>query len=748
MKKLGWITQISLITFGLTSTITEAAFAQESAPQLTIERVYDNPSLTGLRPARLSFSPDGKLAAFLKGKEDDAQQLDLWSYDVETGQTSLLVDSTTLEPQDFELSEEEKARRERQRIRSRGIVEFSWGADAQSLLIPLAGDVFHVTLKNGSPDVRRLTESEAFETDSRLSPKGRYASFIREGALWTVNIETGKQKRISPKAVGAIKYGVAEFVAQEEMGRQTGYWWSPNDDFIAYTVVDESSVDIVQRFDINADGVTVIEQRYPRAGTTNAEVGVVVQNIKTKKRFRVDLGDDKDIYLARLNWLPDGSGLLIQRQTRDQRILDLIHVDLKTQKSNVILSEAAGTYVNLHNDLRPLKDGSGFLWSSESSGFRHLELRAMDGTLIKQITSGDWAVDGISKINEESQTIYFSGFMDTPLERHLYSVSYSDPQTPKRLTKTGMTHRFNVAPGLKAFIATSSSTTQPPQVGLYDAQGSLLRWIEENKVDEDHPYFPYVSQHVTPEFGSITNADGVTLYYELLKPRNMENGKKYPAVVHVYNGPHVQYVDHGWGSLLDQVYLQRGYVVFRIDGRGSSNRGKAFEEALYGRMSDVEVADQYAGLEFLKSLPYVDENRVGVRGWSYGGYMTLHLMLREPGRFAAGVSGAPVTDWKFYDTHYTERYMNLPARNKDGYKTSSVLPYAENLSHPLMMIHGMADDNVIFDNSTAVYSYFQENNLPFEMMTYPGQKHGIAGRKRRMHVDNVMLDFFDRHLKD
>lgn len=748
MKSSGRITLTSLIMSGILAFPMAQSNAQSEAEPLTVERVYASPNLNGSSPARLSFSPDGEVAAFLKGKEDDAQQLDLWSYDVASGQTKLLVDSRTLEPEDFELSEEEKARRERQRIRSRGIVEFSWGPDASSLLIPSAGDIFHVGLSSGDPDVRQLTKSEAFETDSRLSPNGTYASFIRDGALWIVDVEKGKEKRLSPKAKGAVKYGVAEFVAQEEMGRNTGYWWSPTEDHVVYTRVDESAVDIVDRFDINAEGVTVIEQRYPRAGTTNATIELIVQSVEGRKKFEVDLGDDKDIYLARVNWLPDGSGLLVQRQNRNQRTLDLIHVDLDSRKSKVILSETADTYINLHFDLRVLRDGSGFIWSSERSGYRHLEYRAMDGTLIRDITSGDWAVEAVERIDEERGLVFFTGYRDTPLEQHLYEVSFTSPAAPNRLTKPGMTHRVDVAGGGKAFIAISSNPSQPSQVGLYDGSGTLLRWIEENKIDEDHPYFPYLANHVTPEFGTIDNGQGTTLYYELLKPKNMEEGKKYPAIVHVYNGPHVQYVSNGWGDPLDQVYLQRGYVVFRIDGRGSDNRGKAFEEALYEKMGSVEVEDQYAGLDFLKSLDFIDAERIGVRGWSYGGYMTLHLMLQKPDAYAAGASGAPVTDWRFYDTHYTERYMNLPDANEDGYSSSSVLPIAGQLQNPLLMIHGMADDNVIFDNSTAVYSYFQENNLPFEMMTYPGQKHGIAGSKRRMHVNNVMLDFFDRHLKN
>jgi dipeptidyl-peptidase 4 len=722
-------------------------FAMEAEMQLSIERIYADPGLNGTTPARLSFSPDSKRAAFLKGKQEDALQLDLWSYDLATGATRLLVDSRKLEPEAVELSEEEKSRRERQRIRSRGIVEFSWGSDSESILIPLAGDLYHIQLNDAEPHVTQLSNSPEFETDARLSPGGNYASFIRDRALWIVDIKTRVERRISPPAQAAISYGVAEFVAQEEMQRNTGYWWSPDDRFLAYTEIDESQVDVLKRFDIDADGVTVIEQRYPRAGTANAIVKLAVQGVQEGDAHWVDLGTETDIYLARVNWLPDSGSLILQRQSRDQRLLDLIRFDVNSKATQLVVSETAPTYVNLSNDFRGLREGEGFLWTSERSGYRHIEMRGSDGRLIHTVTQGDWPVKSIVQVDEENAEVFFTAHRETPLEQHLYVVNYKNPGEPTRLTAIGMSHSVNVAPDGSVFIATSSSTAQPPQVALYDRKGQRRRWLEENKLDAAHAYFPYLAAHVMPEFGSITTEDGARLYYQLLKPKSIQAGKRYPAIVEVYGGPHAQTVSQGWGNLLDQIYLQRGYIVFRIDGRGSDNRGKAFEEALYQHMGSFEVKDQYAGLDFLKSLDFVDPARIGVRGWSYGGYMSLHLMLQDPDAFAAGVSGAPVTDWLLYDTHYTERYMNLPARNADGYLGSSILPIAGNLKKPLLMIHGMSDDNVIFENSTAVYAYFQANNIPFEMMSYPGQRHGITGNARRAHLANTTLNFFDRHLQ-
>ncbi|MEO1786707.1 MAG: prolyl oligopeptidase family serine peptidase, partial [Pseudomonadota bacterium] len=346
---------------------------------------------------------------------------------------------------------------------------------------------------------------------------------------------------------------------------------------------------------------------------------------------------------------------------------------------------------------------------------------------------------------------HFTGFKDTPLERHLYRTDFRTGDI-SRITPLGSSWSITMAPDGKSFVGTSSSPDQPPQTGLYRADGTLIAWIEENALDETHPYFPYLSDHTVPEYGTLEAEDGQTLYYSIQTPPDFDPAKRYPVLVNVYGGPGVQTVDRDWERLTDVFYTQQGYIVFRLDNRGTANRGKAFEDVIYRQMGIPEVRDQLLGVGWLKSQPFVDSGRIAIQGWSYGGYMTLMTMLQaEPGTFAAAVSGAPVTDWALYDTFYTERYMDTPEDNPEGYERGSVFYHLdrwEGEMSPLLLIHGMADDNVTFDNTTRLMAALQERELPFELMTYPGQRHGIRGEALQKHLMKTRMAFLDRHLKD
>lgn len=728
--------------------------ATAPAPRLTPERLFADPALAGPSPRALKFSPDGSLLAFLRPREDDQLIQDLWAYDAATGKARPLVEASALEPKGAALSEEEKARRERMRIREGGIVDFEWDERGQALIIPAAGDVFYAKLTGGAPDVARLTTTEAFETDPKASPAGGYVSFVRGGALYAVELANRKELRISPAASAGVSYGVAEFVAQEEMYRFTGAWWSPDDRRIAYTRVDERGVDIVKRFDIGADGVAVVEQRYPKTGRPNAVVDLFVRDLKTGKTVQVDLGPDDDIYLARVDWL-NPETLIVQRQNRAQTQLDVLAVNPADGKAKTLFSETAKTWVNLHNDFTPLKDGRRFLWSSERTGYRHVFLYAADGALIRQVTSGDWPLaeasrgkGAIAGVDEAKGLVFVTGFADGGLEQHLYATSYEKDAAPlARITAPGGWWSASMAKSGTAYAATYSDPETPPRVSLHRADGTQVAWIEENRLGPDHPYGPYRARHVTPSFGTLAAKDGQSMDYVLYTPAHCAKAKPCPAVQFVYGGPGVQSVRRSWVNHSAEMLAHRGYVVFQLDNRGSQSRGKAFEDPLHRAMAGVEVDDQLAGLAHLKSLPMVDPARVGVYGWSYGGYMTLHLVTRAPEAYAAGVAGAPVADWALYDTHYTERYMGTPQNNADGYKASSALTYLDGLARPLLVIHGMADDNVVFENSTKIIRLLQEKGKPFETMVYPGERHGIYSKGPRAHMTETWVDFLDRHLR-
>jgi dipeptidyl-peptidase-4 len=414
----------------------------------------------------------------------------------------------------------------------------------------------------------------------------------------------------------------------------------------------------------------------------------------------------------------------------------------------VILTETSPHWVDLTDDFKPLADGT-FLWSSEKSGYRHISLHAADGKVIRQVTRGDWPVDEIEGVDEAAGTVVFAAFKDNPIERRIYSVSYKAPAEPKALTPAGGLWDVSVAEKGGAFVGTYADPRTPPRTALYRADGTFARWIEENALKAGHPFWPYVDRLREPTFGKIKAADGQDLWWSMRTPPGFDPAKRYPVIVQVYGGPGSSMVTRTWMSPEDQILLDAGYILFRLDNRGTPHRSATFKTAIDRRMGQLEVEDQIAGARYLQTLPYVDKDHIGVTGWSYGGYMTLLLMTAPDTPFRAGVTGAPVTDWKLYDTHYTERYMGTPADNTAGYAATEVVSRLPRLKPASVLImHGMADDNVTFDHTTRVLYALQAQGTPFETMVYPGLRHrGGWTPKNRMHRAMMTVDFFDRKLK-
>jgi dipeptidyl-peptidase-4 len=736
--------------------LAPAAFAAD----LTVERLFDAPDLQGPSLRQMRFSPDGRLVTYLRSRDDAPTVFDLWAYDVAGREHRRLVDSRLLSPVEETLSAEEEARRERQRIAAlRGIVEYHWAPDSAALLFPLGGDLYHYDLKRpAAAAVRRLTATDAYETDAQFSPRGRYVSFIRDQDLYAVEVATGSERRLTAGGGGLVSHGVAEFIAQEEMNRNTGYWWSPDERYVAYTRVDESPVAELERFEIGAGGVRVFGQRYPATGEANAAVTLAILSLETGDVAWADLGP-QDHYLARVAWYPESTRLVVQRQTRDQKRLDVLSFPVTGGEGRELFSERSDTWVELHDDLYFLPARREILWASQRSGHNHLYRYDYNGILKGPVTAGDWDVIGdwqapaVRGIDDRRGRVYFMATLKSPLERQLYVAGLDDgaERAPVALTAQDGWHSVTMSRDARRFLLNYSDPAQPPQVSLHDAAGRRLDWLVENRLDASHPYAPYLDRHVLPEYGTLPAADGTPLYWQLYKPAGFEPGRRYPAVLIVYGGPTVQTVSRRWGerrgSQTAQLLTQRGYVVFAIDNRGSGGRGQKFTEALYRRLGGVEVVDQLAGVAWLKQQPFVDPARVGVFGWSYGGYMTLMLLGQSPGTFKAGVAGAPVTDYRLYDTHYTERYLGTPQENPEGYRLSNVLTYAGAIEDRLMLMHGMADDNVLFTNTTLLIPALVASGLPFEVVPYPGSRHAaLSFRDTGIHGWKTILDFFDRHL--
>jgi dipeptidyl-peptidase-4 len=496
----------ALILTGV-GAMTMANAADNEENQLTVERIYADPSLTGPAPRSVKLSPDGKRVTFLKGKEDEQERLDLWEYNLADNQSRMLVDSADLMPGEENLSAEEKARRERMRLFAKGIISYYWGDDGETLLFPLGGDIFVYDLtKNAAEATKQLTQTDAYETDVKLSPDGKSVSFIRDQDIFIVDIDTGKERQLTTDGEGAIKNGMAEFVAQEEMGRLTGYWWSPDSKKVAYLQVDESPVNIEKRYEINAEDFEVFEQRYPSTGTNNVLIKLGVLDLDSGETTWVDTRQETgetDIYIPRVKWLRDSKRLSFQWQSRDQHTLKLMFADAETGKSHEVLTEKSGTWINLTKDLYFLKRHNAFVWSSERSGYRHLYLYDLKGNLINQLTDGDWVVDKLYGVNEEKGLVYFDANKETPLEQHLYSVPMNGKGELKKITDKAGVHGVSFAKNMELFVDYFSSVKQPPQVSLRKADGSLVTWLEQNELNQEHPYFDFYQNASKPEFGSI-----------------------------------------------------------------------------------------------------------------------------------------------------------------------------------------------------------------------------------------------------
>ena len=726
------------------ASIAVPAMASDTPERLTLHRVFGNPDLSGAQPRGLKLSPDGTLLTSLQPRPDEKERFDLWALDTRTGVERMLVDSRKV-GSGAELSEVEKMQRERARIAgSKGIVGYDWAPTGTALLVPLDGGLYLADLGGG---VRRLVPDAVAPLNPVISPQGRFVSYVEGQNLRVAPLlGDGAPRTLTTDGGGTVHWGEAEFVAQEEMDRRTGYWWSPDEAHIAVERFDEATVGVVTRAAIGANGTKVYDQRYPAAGTPNVAVQLYVTKADGSAKVRVDLGSDPDIYLARVDWTPDGKTLLVQRESRDQKTLDMLGVDPETGKATVLFTERAGarSWLNLSDAYRPMKDGS-LIWRSERTGFGHL-YRFAHGTWTA-LTRGAWVVQALVGVDEAKGRLFFAGNKDGALEQHLYSVDIARPGIVTRLTEPGWWNNATMDGAATRMIVTRSSPTQPPQTYLADATGKRVSWINENAVTAGHPYYPYLAGHRPTKFGTIKADDGTTLYWEMITPP-LEPGKKYPVFFQHYGGPGVQEVTRGWAGALPQYLVQHGYIYFQIDNRGSFNRGKAFEDQIYRAMGTVEVADQLAGATWLKAQPFVDPDKVAIYGWSYGGYMTLKMLAANPGVYAAGVSGAPVTKWELYDTHYTERYMGTPHADAKAYETSDAIGGADKIADPLLLIHGMSDDNVVFENSTAFAAEMQKRDRPFEMMFYPGYTHRVAGPGISEHLWGTILAFLDRTVKD
>ena len=740
------------VLLGALLCVPRAALAQAqgaTSPQtqgdaLTVERIYSAPSLSG-RPLRdTSWSPDGKWLSYLDpGGPDTSAQI--VAFDASTGKTRVLVDAGHL--RDVLLPP--ASRGQQTGLGRYTPPRYLWSPDSKFLLFISAKELFWYNLATGesrkllaAPPEKSSAEDAAID-DVKISPDGHWVSFLRAHDVWAVTVSGGAARQLTRGGAEDLRHGELDWVYPEELDLLTAYWWSPDSSRIAFLELDERPVGKYPLVDFLSYQGDLTLERYPIAGSANPIARVGVAAVSGGDPRWMDTGSDTSALLARVAWLPDSRRVAVERLNRAQNQLDLLFADAANGSSHVVLQERDQYWINLNDDFQFLADGRRFLWASERSGFRHLYLYDISGKQLAQLTSGNWQVENVAGIDEKNGLVYFTGTEKSPTERHFYRVALSGG-APVPLTREHGTHEIDLSPNFTHFLDSSSTAMTPPRQDLYNADGSRVAILDENKVAELDRY------RLQPvEFFTVPGADGTPLDAEIIRPPNFDPARRYPVIVYIYGGPQAQVVLDEWQGanlLWNEMMAQKGFVIFALDNRGTAGRGHNFETPIYHHFGQAELADLLAGVNWLKQQPYVDGARVGVWGWSFGGYMTCMAMLRAGDVFKAGFAGAPVTDWRQYDTIYTERYMGTPQENPDGYRDSSPVTYAEGLQGKLLVAHATGDDNVHFANTVELSERFVQAQKYAEFEIYAGRGHGIGDAPGRIHIFNRATQFFLENL--
>ncbi|WP_158218797.1 alpha/beta fold hydrolase [Roseateles aquatilis] len=736
----------------LSPAATPTAPVQDVTP-LTLERVFGEPPLQGRLTRQAEISPDGAWVSYLRPSATDSDQLELWAQPAAGGAPRKLVSAAeVLGGRSQQLTEAERMALERKRITQGGITSYQWcGPSGKTLLFPLSGDLYLVRLTEQGPKAQRLTNDEQVpEQDPTCSPDGRQIAYVKGGDLWVQPLDGGAARALTRGATETRYWGLAEFIAAEELSRQRGYWWSPDGQRLLALQVDESEVPVKTRAQIFADRTTMTQQRYPGAGEHNARVTAWTLQIADGRATPLPLAADAE-YIARAGWFGDGTPWL-QWLTRDQRRLALTEYANGTGAGRVVIDERDPAWVEVHDDLLEI-DGltlSGqpaLLWSSESSGRRQLVLVDRRTGERRPLTNEPEPV--AHRVCSDGKTVVYAAARDRGRTRELFAI---DLQGHARPLDGAQPRQWRDARGdgdCAQLLVTRGAWGEPPALSLQSVKpGAAAVALPGDAPD------PLLARIVPrPEVVEIVAADGRTplnaLYFAPL------DGKAGPhaVITMAYGGPGIGLTNWNWSrdTALIAYWQRRGYGVFTLDTRGMQNRDREFTRAHRHAFGVVDAADLFAAVRQLpQRVTGVDPKRIGFFGWSYGGFLAVRAMLDTDTPFAAAVAGAPPTDWTLYDTAYTERYLGMPQDGQGGqtapYRQANLVLRADQLSKPLLVIHGTADDNVLFEHTLRLAEALQNQAAPFELMIYPGKAHGIAGRGPKLHLYRTIDAFFARSL--
>ena len=762
MKKLFVTLAINLLALSAgraQTTAPQTAAPQTAAPkQLTIEQIFTEGGITGRAPETIKWSPDGTKVSFVQ-RDDTGEHGELWYVDATTGEKKILVSEiklSQLAPPASRIHDE----REKERMLRYHVAAYTWSPDSQHLLFDSQGQLWYYSLDTGT--AVQLTSYPDASEDPKFSPDGKRLAYVRKHNLYVhpVSGEEGerpltrddkdkdREKDRDKDKDDNILNAEVDWVYAEELEVRSNFFWSPEGHDIIFLQMDETRVPTYPITDWLPTHPRVEQEKYPKAGDSNPSVRLGVVGGNGGKVRWIKLTDDDDTYVPRFGWIREGTAWA-EILNRKQDVMDLYFIDVKSGKSRKVLTESApGAWVNVNDDFRVLKSGDRFLWTSWRDGYTHIYLYsfnapdplAADAKLERQLESGDYEVLGVSGVDESSGTVFFIANKGDPRQKKIFSVKLDGSGMQSLSSEEGEDTAVFADDG-KHFVETHSATLVPPQISVCAAGGRCQKMWEAHGVADYDPIVPK-----TLEFKAD---DGTVLYGDLILPRNIDASQKIPLIVRIYGGPAGQEVQNAWGgttALFHQMLANEGFAIFAVDNRGTPNRGKKFSAAIRLQSGQVELKDQLTSLDQLfVQFPQLDSTRTAIWGWSNGGSMTLYALTHSD-RFKAGISVAPVTSWRDYDSIYTERYMGLPKDNQGGYD-DSIVSAASSLHGSLLLVHGTSDDNVHFQNTIQMTDALIRAEKQFRLMVYPDKTHGIAGSGTRIQLFHMMEDFWNQQLK-
>ncbi|MEW6207368.1 MAG: S9 family peptidase [Acidobacteriota bacterium] len=722
--------------------ILVSSSAQAQNKLLTIDDLFDPEkriNFNGSPPAGLVWTNDG--AHYLQSKVDASTKMtQLLRVNAATGESAPFFDASRMEAAFAALPGigTEAAKR----LATRGAYQMN--RQQTAALINYASDLFYYEFN--SDRALRLTNTPEEEVGEDFSPDSRMVSFARNNNLYVVDISTGRERALTRDGSAKIFNGRLNWVYQEELygrGNFGAYWWSPDSTRIAYLRLDDHPVSEFTLVDHIPHFQETEVTPYPKAGDANPTVklGVVAAAGGDTRWVDTFKYQGSEFLIVRVGWTPDSKRVVYQLQDREQTWLDLNFADPATGKSETLFRETTPAWVSVLDEPRWLRDGS-FLWLSERTGWQHIYHYSPEGTLIRQVTTGKWEADSIQGIDEANGWIYFTATEHSHIANHIYRIRL-DGAGMTRLTQTEGNHAASFNPQLTLFIDRWSAINTPPQVRLFKSDGSMARVIDENKVEALKEY-----KLGRVELLQVKTRDGFVMEAMMIKPPDFDPRKKYPVMSYTYSGPHAPQVRNSWGGvrfMWHHMLAQKGYIVWICDNRTASGKGAESTWKVYKNFGEMELRDLEDGISWLKTQPYIDGSRIGLWGWSYGGFMTSYALTHSKS-FKIGIAGGSVTDWRLYDTIYTERYMKTPQNNPEGYKKSAPLAAAKDLSGKLLLIHGMMDDNVHMQNTIQFAYELQKANKPFQLMLYPQSRHGIVDPMLVRHMYAMMTEFIEKNL--